>query len=147
MGTTKENNMAQYLDLVDGSGSHRASKVSMPIVEESASAYDAILPFLLRVVVPNASTNISVKAPCALRVIDCWAVATANGGAGDQVLLSNGGNAITAALDLQGADQAIVRAASIDDAYSTITAAGAITVDPTSAVDCSCELYILCMPV
>jgi hypothetical protein len=139
--------MSQYLGLVDANGSHRASKVLMPIVGESTSTYDAILPFLLRVVVPNASTNILVAAPCALRVIDCWAIAAANGAAGDLVGVLNGATPVITALDLSGADNAIVRAADIDDAADEFAAGATITVDPTSATNCSCQLYIKCMPV
>jgi len=139
--------MSEYLDLVNSSGSHRASKIKMPVVEESASTYDAILPFVLRVVVPNASTNILVAAPCALRIVDMWAIAKANGAAGDLVQVFNGGTGVSAALDLQGADQAIVRAASIDDSVNEFAAGATITVDPTSATDCSCELYISCLPL
>lgn len=139
--------MSEYLDLVNSSGSHRASKVKMPVVEESASAYDAILPFVLRIVIPNASTNITLAAPCALRIVDAWAIAKANGAAGDLVQVFNGGTAVTDAMDLSGADQAVVRAGTINDASYEFTAGATITVDPTSATDCSCDLYISCLPV
>lgn len=136
----------QYLDCVDAtSGSHQASKLDLPVVSDKATTIPAV-PFVIHVTVPNASTNILRYAPCDLTVVDAWAIAKANGAAGDLVQVFNGATPVTDAIDLSGADQAIVRATTIDDAAQAFSEGDAITVDPTSATDCSCELYIVCLP-
>lgn len=135
-----------YVDIVDAAtGSHKTSKLNLPVVGDDATTVP-LGSFLIPVTVPNSSTNILKYAPCALRVVDAFAIAKANGAAGDQVVVKNGSTAVTDVLDLSGADKAIVRATSIDDAAWDFAQGDAITIDPTSATDCSCQLYIVCVP-
>lgn len=64
-----------------------------------------------------------------IRVVDAWAIHT--GGAGetsDTIQVLNGANAITDAMDWSGADQAVVRAGTINDANHEIAAGGTLRV-------------------
>jgi len=79
------------------------------------------------------------------RVLDVWAVHTAAAGAGDTVQVKNAATAITDALDLNVADQTVVRAGTIDDAQHDIAAGGTLRVTGASAVDA--EVYVLGMRV
>lgn len=140
----------QFVDLVDNTtGSHQASKLSVPVVANSvATASIPALSFYLRVPVGNASTNISVVAPCDLEIISARAIKTAaNGGAGDLVQVFNGVTAVTDALDLNVVDTTIVFAATINDAVSSFAEGDVITVDPTDVTNPTCILLIECISV
>ena len=53
------------------------------------------------------------------------------GEASDTIQVLNGSNAITDAMSWAGADKAVIRAASIDDAYHKIAAGGTLRVTTT----------------
>ncbi len=68
----------------------------------------------------------------------------AAGGASDTIQLKNTADAITNALDINVADKTIVRPGTIDDAFSTIAAAGTlrITMTKASAENTACQVTI-----
>ena len=80
-------------------------------------------------------------------VTDVWIVATSAGEASDTITIKNGTNAITDAMDYNVSDKAVVRAGTIDNAYTTIAASGtlrATTTDDDAQNDCaSCIVYVL----
>lgn len=136
--------MSFSIPAIDASASNHAAKLNFPVPK-----FDALntpyVPFVLTATVGNASTDITIEAPCALRIFDVQAIALANGGAGDTVQIKNGSNAVTDALDLQGADKAIVRASTIDNDYCDFAEGDLITVDPTDVTDPSCLVFIHCI--
>ena len=68
------------------------------------------------------------------RIIDVWAQHTGGAGeASDTIQVKSGANAITDAMDWSGADNTVVRAASIDDANSEIADSGTLRVTTTDA--------------
>lgn len=74
-----------------------------------------------------ASADYDVVVPEKIEVIDAWAQKrAANGGAANTVQVKNGANAITNAMDLNINDTTLARATTIDDAQSTIAAAGTL---------------------
>lgn len=80
----------------------------------------------------GAAGNEDVTLTHKTRVIDVWAIHTAGAGeASDTIQVFNGANAITDAMAWSGADKALVRAASIDDAYHVIAAGGTLRVTTT----------------
>jgi hypothetical protein len=86
------------------------------------------------------------------RVIDAWAQHTGGAGeASDTIQVKNGGNAITDAMDWSGADNAIVRASSIDDANYEIADSGTLrvtTTDNDAGNDVGAGVvYVLAIPV
>jgi hypothetical protein len=86
------------------------------------------------------------------RVIDAWAQHTGGAGeASDTIQVKNGANAITDAMDWSGADNVIVRAASIDDANSEIADSGTLrvtTTDDDAGDDVGAGVvYVLAIPV
>lgn len=91
------------------------------------------IPVLHRIAIAGgAAGNTDVVLTHKTRILDAWAVHT--GGAGetsDTVQVLNGSNPITDAMSWAGADKAIVRAASIDDAYHEIAAGGTLRVTTT----------------
>jgi len=62
------------------------------------------------------------------RVIDAWIVLTGAGVTSSVITIKNTANAITDAMAASGSDQALVRAATIDDAYHEIAAGGKLRV-------------------
>ena len=82
-------------------------------------------------------------APFQFRVIDVWCVLTAAGGAADTVRVDNGSNAITDAIDTNDSDAVVSRAATIDDAYATISKGGALNI--TTASSSAADVFILCV--
>lgn len=103
------------------------------------------IPLLFRVAAAALTGNVDVIMDAKVRVIDAWCIATAAGGAGDTVTVSNGATAITDAMDLNVADKVLVRAASIDDAAHEIAAAGTLRVAGASAVNA--QVYVLAVRV
>lgn len=136
--------MSFSIPAIDAQTTTHAAKLNFPVPK-----FDALntpyVPFILTATVGNASTDITIEAPCALRIIDVHVVALANGGAGDTVQIFNGANPVTDALDLQGADQAVVRAGTIDNDYQDFAEGDTITVDPTDVTNPSCQVYIHCI--
>jgi len=98
---------------------------------------------LYHITVPNSSTDIDITVTHKVNVIDVHVIkTTAVGGAGDQVIVQNGANVISSTLDLNIADKTIARVTTIDDANSTIAAAGTLRINPTTATNCQCEVYV-----
>jgi len=69
----------------------------------------------------------------------------AAGGASDTITVKNGSDAITDAIDINVADKTIKRATTIDDAFSTIAAAGTLKVTRTkaSAANVACLVTVI----
>ncbi len=95
------------------------------------------LPVLHRIdITAGALGNTDVVLTHKTRVIDAWLVLRGAGVSTTTLQLKNGTtNAITDAMAASGSDQAIVRCASLDDAYWEIAAAGTLRV--TSATGAS----------
>jgi hypothetical protein len=87
-----------------------------------------------------------------VRVIDVWCQHTGGAGeASDTIQVKNEADAITDAMDWSGADNVVVRAGEIDDAYATIDASGTLrvtTTDDDAGDDVGAGIvYVLCIPV
>lgn len=83
-------------------------------------------------VAAGAAADVDVVLTHKTRVIDVVAVHTGGAGeASDTIQVKNGANAISDAMSWAGADAALVRAASIDDAYHEIAAGGTLRVTTT----------------
>lgn len=77
------------------------------------------------------------------RVIDAWLVLRGAGVASTTLQVKNGAIAITDAMAASGSDQAIVRAASLDDAAWEIAAAGTLRVtSATGATQPAATVYV-----
>ena len=105
------------------------------------------LPVLHRIdVAAGATGNVDVTLTYKTRVCEVWLVkrSAAGGGAGTIQVL-NSANAITDAMSINVADQVVVRAATIDDAYHEIAAAGTLRVTRTrtASTDETCTVYVL----
>lgn len=78
------------------------------------------------------------------RVIDAWLILRGAGVATTTLQVKNGANAITDAMAASGSDKALVRAATIDDAYHEIAAAGTLRVtSATGATQPDATVYVL----
>ncbi|MFZ5856776.1 MAG: capsid cement protein [Chloroflexota bacterium] len=136
-----------------------AAKIAAAIIEgtkieKSANADTTpCVPTLHRIdIAGGAAGNTDVVLDIKERVIDAWAVHTGGAGeANDTIQVFNGANAITDAMAWSGADKAIVRAASIDDANHEIAAAGTLrvtTTDDDAGGDVGAGIvYVLTVPV
>lgn len=96
-------------------------------------------------VVDAATGNIDVILDDLTRIIDVWLVKTGGaGGASDTIQVLETGNAITNAMDINVADQTIVRASTIDDAEWEIPAGGTLRVTRTkvSAANVACTVFV-----
>jgi len=99
-------------------------------------------PVLHRINATALTGDVDVVLTHKTRVIEAWAVQTGGaGGVGDTVQVKNGATAITNALDLNVADNTIVRAGTIDDAQHEVAAAGTLRITGASAVNCI--VYVL----
>jgi len=86
-------------------------------------------------------TNITVRRN--IEVTDVWCVKTGGAGAGgDTVQVLESGNAITDNMSMNVADEAIVRASTIDDAQYQIPAGGVLRVIANGAVTVACVVYV-----
>lgn len=98
------------------------------IQEDMGSESDQITPILgVDLTVADASAGISVltDAPFSFRIVDVVAEARAASASGTVKLTDGDDNDITDAITF-AVDKAIDRAATIDDAYSTIAAGGSV---------------------
>lgn len=94
------------------------------------------IPLVHRIdIAAGALGNTNVTLTHKTRVIDAWLVLRGAGVATTTLQVLNGTNAITDAMAASGSDQALVRAASINDAYHEIAAGGTLRV--TSATGAS----------
>lgn len=90
------------------------------------------IPVIFRITCAALTGDIDVVMTNKVRVIDARAIATAAGGAGDTITVGNGATPITNAMDLNVADNTLVRAASINDAAWDIAAAGTLRITGVS---------------
>jgi len=93
------------------------------------------IPVIHRINAVALTGDVDVVLVNKTRVIEVWAVHTAVAGVGDTITVKNGANAITNALDFNVADQTVVRATTIDDAFHEIAAGGTLRITGASAVD------------
>lgn len=78
------------------------------------------------------------------RVIDAWLVLRGAGVATTTLQVKNGANAITDAMAASGSDKALVRCASLDDAYWEIAAGGTLRVtSATGATQPDATVFVL----
>jgi hypothetical protein len=92
----------------------------------------------------GALGNTDVTLTYKTRIIDAWLVLRGAGVASTTLQVKNGTNAITDAMAASGADQALVRAASIDDAYHEIAAGGTLRVtSATGATQPDATVYVI----
>ena len=104
------------------------------------------IPVVHRIDVADAATgDVDTVLTHKTRIVDAWAVKTgALGGAANTVQLFNGAAALTDAMSINIADQAIARAASIDDAQHEIAAGGTLKITRTKAGgNAACTVYVL----
>ena len=79
--------------------------------------------------------------PIAAEVIDCHVVMTGAGAASDTITITDGSNTIIAAIDCSSASDAdVLRAASVDDAYSSLSVGDTLVCDRASA--CNADVYV-----
>jgi len=90
------------------------------------------LPILFRcAIAAGTAAAVTITVDQKIRVVDFWAVH--KGGAGqvsDTLTLSDGSNAISDDMDWSGADKAVVRAGTIDDAYADLDPGDTLVVTP-----------------
>lgn len=89
-------------------------------------------PFAITVAVASgaaADVDTIVRQDC--RVIDVVAQQNGAGEASDTLTVQEGANAITDAMAWSGADKAVVRAGTIDDAYASLSAGDTLRVSPS----------------
>jgi len=85
-------------------------------------------------VADGATANVDVTLTHKTEILDVIVQKRAGaGGASDTITVNNGATAITNAMDINVADKTIVRATTIDDAQSTINAAGTLRIVRTKA--------------
>ena len=104
------------------------------------------IPVLHRIDIADAATgDVDVVLTHKTRVVDAWVVKTAGaGGAANTVQVKNGASAISDAMSINIADQAVARAAAIDDAQHEIAAGGTLRVTRTKAGgNAACIVYVL----
>jgi hypothetical protein len=100
--------------------------------------------FLLKQQTVSGTASYTLDKPgFRFRVVDAWCVATAAGGAADTVTVQNGSTAITAAMDLNVADKAVVRNTTVDDAEHVIEKSDSLTIATASGA--VALVYILCV--
>ncbi len=103
-------------------------------------------PLLFRITAVGLTGDVDVVMTHKVRVLDVWCVAVGGaGGVADTITVKNGATAITDAIDMNVADNTIVRAATIDDGQHEINAGADLTVSGASAV--TCEVYVLAVRV
>jgi hypothetical protein len=116
------------------------------VVKESADGnVIGVIPVLHRIDVAAGSVgNTDVTLTYATRVIDAWVVLRGAGISTTTLQIKNGSNAITDAMAVSGSDQAVVRAASINDAYHEIADSGTLRITTaTGASQPDCTVYVL----
>ena len=92
------------------------------------------------------SGTVSVTVAQNIRVADVWVVPQGVGGAGDQVIIRNGGtNAITNAISLNGSvDKTTIRATTLDRAHWNFVSGDTLQVEATQATSLpACDVFIL----
>lgn len=93
----------------------------------------------------GATATTKYTMPWKIRITDVWIVKTAGaGGLSDTVQLKNGATAISDAMSINVADQAIVRAATLDDAQTDIASGADLSITKTKAsvANVACIVYV-----
>jgi hypothetical protein len=94
----------------------------------------------------NGDTDVTVEHK--IRVIDAWLVLTGAGVASSVCTVKNGATAITDGMATTGADKALVRAATIDDAQHEISAGGTLRITGSGgASQPALTMYVLAVRV
>lgn len=103
------------------------------------------VPVLHRInITAGALGNTDVVLTHKTRVVDAWLVLTGAGVATTTLQVKNGADAITDAMAASGSDQALVRAATINDANHEIAAGGTLRVtSATGATQPAAVVYVL----
>ncbi len=109
---------------------------------------DGATPLLFHILADQAgAATKSLTLKRAVRVVDVWCVNKAIGGAADTITVRNGATAITDAMDTNIADEATVRAGTMDDAERDIAAGGTLVVlKANGAQDQDVDVYVLAYP-
>lgn len=108
------------------------------------------VPVLYRLDIADAATaNYDLTTTFKVRVIDAWTVKTANaGGAANTVQVLSTAASITDAMSINVNDEAITRAATINDANAEIASGGKLRVTVTKAGgNAACIVYVSCVKV
>lgn len=102
------------------------------------------IPVLFRIdVAAGALAAKNVVMTHKVRVLDAFVVLTGAGVANTVLTVGNGATAITDTMAVSGADKALVRAATIDDAQQDIAAGGSLRVTTTvGATQPACSVYV-----
>jgi hypothetical protein len=96
----------------------------------------------------GANGNTDITWAQKIRVLDFWAVLTGAGVASSVCTLKSTAAAISDGLDTSGADKAVVRAASIDDANHEIASGGVLRITGSGgATQPALTAYVLAVPV
>ncbi len=103
------------------------------------------IPVLHRIdIAAGALADTDVVLTHKTRVIDAWLVLRGAGVSTTTLQVKNGANAITDAMAASGSDQAVVRCASLNDAYWEIAAGGTLRVtSATGATQPAATVYVL----
>lgn len=103
------------------------------------------VPVLHRIdITAGALGNTDVTLTHKTRVIDAWLVLRGAGVPSTTLQVKNGADAITSTMAASGADQALVRATSINDAFHEIAAGGTLRVTSASgATQPAATVYVL----
>lgn len=104
------------------------------------------IPVLHRVAVADAATgNVDVTLTHKTLVVDVWLYKTgALGGAANTIQVLNGANAITDAISINIADEAVARAGTVNDANNTIAAGGTLRITRTKVGgNAACVVFVL----
>ena len=126
---------AGQVAIADGAGTAANPTVSLPAVANSAAAGEiSIAPqFVINLVLGDVATgDYDYTMPVgfgAFKIVDVMAVkVAAAGGANDTIIVENGagGGAVTNTLDMNVADEAVVRATTFDDAECEFGAGGIV---------------------
>lgn len=107
------------------------------------------IPVLFRIdIAAGANGNTDVISTHKIRVIDAWHVLRGAGVGSETLQVKNGANAITDTMAASGSDKAVVRAASLDDAYWEIAAGGTLRVTSAGGVSQpDATVYVLAVRV
>ena len=139
------------------SGSVTEAKLGTAAVTSTKIAESAVAPFnvantatsgvgmayTVTIAVPDAAGDVDVTIPYKSEVIDVQTLKRGGaGGAGDTLTIKNLATAITNAISLNTADNTRTHATTIDDATSTISAAGTLRATAAKASDCECTVIV-----
>lgn len=107
------------------------------------------IPLLFRVAIAaGALATKNILMTHKIRVVDAWVVLTGAGVVNTVLAVGNAGTAITDTMAVSGADKALVRAATIDDAQHEIAAGANMSITTTvGATQPACIVYVLAQRV